>query len=161
MKFLFTLFSITLFSVSAFSWSLPAGSLDGNDWGSDSLKGKAYILFYVSPKKKNLNNDASDKLKAEKFSSDVFGSVAVIDLKSSWIPNGLITRAIKKKQIKYPRTIYLKDRKRYLHKDLNFTPSGNDIFAFDKLGNEIFRHAGKMSDEDTSRMIELLRKSIK
>lgn len=145
----------------AFSWSLEGGALDSKDWDSSFMKNRAYVLFYVSPKKKDLNNDASDKLKEEKFSSDVFGSVAVIDLKSSWIPNRLITRAIKKKQLKYPRTIYLKDKKRHLHKALNFKASGNDIFAFDKDGKEVFRHSGKMSDEDTAEMIKIMRDSVK
>ncbi len=155
------LFAILLFPSLAFSWSLDSGSLNGDDWDSSIMKGKAYILFYVSPKKKDLNNDASDELKKQKFDFDVFGSVAVIDLKSSWIPNGLITRAIKKKQLKYPRTIYLKDKKRFLHKSLDFKPSGNDIFAFDKEGKEIFRQSGKLSDEDTQKLIKILRESIK
>ncbi|MGH1468184.1 MAG: YtfJ family protein [Bdellovibrionales bacterium] len=155
------LFALLLFPSLAFSWSLDSGNLNGDDWDSSLMKGKAYILFYVSPKKKDLNNDASDKLKEQKFDGDVFGSVAVIDLKSSWIPNSLITRAIKKKQAKYPRTIYLKDKKRFLHESLDFKPSGNDIFAFDKEGKEIFRQAGKLSEEDTQRLIDLLRESIK
>ncbi len=155
------LFLILLFPSLAFSWSLDSGNLNGDDWDSSIMKGKAYILFYVSPKKKDLNNDASDELKKQKFDGDVFGSVAVIDLKSSWIPNGLITRAIKKKQLKYPRTIYLKDKKRFLHKSLDFKPSGNDIFAFDKEGKEIFRQSGKLSDEDTQKLIKILRESIK
>ncbi len=157
-----TLFIIMLLSPSfAFCWSLKEGNIDGTDWDSSVMKNKAYVLFYVSPKKKNLNNDASEQLKSEKFSSDVFRSVAVVDLKSSWIPNSLITRAIKKKQAKYPRTIYLKDRKRYLHKVLNFRPTGSEIFGFDKNGKEVFRHLGKMSTEDTKEMIRIMRESIK
>ncbi len=155
------LFLLLLLPSFAFSWFLDSGGLDGKDWDSSIMEGKSYVLFYVSPKYKDLNNDASERLRAEKFEDSVFGSVAVIDFKSSWVPNGFIKRALKKKQRKYPRTIYLKDKKRYLHKSLNFKPSGNDIFAFDKNGNEIFRQSGKLNKEDIVKLIKVLRVSIK
>ncbi len=159
MKSLSVLFMLC-FSLNAFSWTLPSGSLDGTDWKSESLKGKTFVLFYVSPSKKDLNNGASEAIKAQKFNSKDFSSVAVIDLKSSWIPNGLIMSAIKKKQKKYPRTIYLKDKKRHLHKTLNLNPTGNDVFVFNKNGDEIFRHNGKLNEDDIQKMIASLKESI-
>jgi len=160
MKNLSILTALLLFPVFAFSWMLPDGKLDGNSFDSESLKGKAFVLFYVSPKQKELNMEASEELKAQKFDGDVFGSVAIIDLKSSWIPNALIMRAIKAKQKKYPRTIYLKDKKRYMHDILDFKPTGNEIFAFDQNGKMIFKHLGKADSEKVRELIAIMKSSV-
>jgi len=149
-----------IFPLLSQAWVLPNGGLDGEDFDSEKLRGKAFVLFYVSPKKKELNMEASEELKAQKFEGDAFGSVAIIDLKSSWIPNPLILRAVRAKQEKYPRTIYLKDRKRYMHKILDFKPSGNEIFAFDGDGKMIFRHLGKAEPEKIKELIKLMKASV-
>jgi hypothetical protein len=145
----------------AFSWVLPEGSLDGSDWNSNVMKGKTFILYYVNISKRNINNEASERLKAQNFDPENFGAVAIINLKGTWIPNGIIMNGIKKKQKKYPGTIYLKDKNRHMYDILNLKPSGNDIFAFDETGKEIFRHQGRMSDEDTTRLIKLVSKEVK
>jgi predicted transcriptional regulator len=154
--FLALVFSAT----SSFAWVIPDGGLDGSDFDSNQFKGKSFVLFYVNPKYKDLNNEASDTLKAQKFDNNKFGSLAIIDLKSTWIPNALVISKIKKKAKKYPRTIYLKDRKRHIQKILDFKPQGNDIFAFDKEGKLIFKHLGKLNTEKINEMIEVLKKSL-
>jgi len=161
MKKLTVLAAFLFFPLLVNAWVLPDGGLDGEDFDSKSLKGKAFVLFYVSPKHKELNMEASEELKAQKFEGDVFGSVAIIDLKSSWIPNGLIMRAVKAKQEKYPRTTYLKDRKRHMHKILDFEPTGNEIFAFDQDGKEIFRHLGKAEPEKVKELIKVMKASVR
>ena len=161
MKKISLFISVLLFPLFAFSWVLPDGGLDGEDFNSETLKGKAFVLFYVSPKKKELNMDASEELKKQKFDGEAFGSVAIIDLKSSWIPNGLIMRAVRAKQKKYPRTIYLKDRKRYMHKILGFEPTGNEIFAFDQNGKMIFKHLGKAGPGKVKELIRIMKASVK
>ena len=55
------------------------GRLDGTPWSSDEMKGKVHVLFYVDPDKKDLNNDASEALAAEKFSLDKYQSVGIIN----------------------------------------------------------------------------------
>lgn len=154
--FLSLIFSAT----QAFSWFVPKAQLNGKDFDSNHFKGKTFVLFYVNPKYRNLNNEASETLRLQKFDRDEFGSVAIIDLKASWIPNSLVMKGIRKKQKKYPDTIYLKDRRRYMHKHLDFKPSGNDIFAFDKDGKMIFKHLGKMNPEQVNEMVEVLKKSL-
>lgn len=168
MDFLFTiegvkklpLLSLLFLSSQAFSWSVPQAHLDGKDFDSKHFKGKSFVLFYVNPKYRNLNSDASDALRLQEFDQNQFGSVAIIDLKASWIPNSLVMKGIRKKQIKYPNTVYLKDKKHYMHKILGFKPSGSDIFAFDKNGKMIFKHFGKMNPEQVEEMVEVLKKSL-
>jgi len=160
MKHLSLFTAVSLFPLIAFSWTLPKGQLDGEDFNSESLKGKAFVLFYVSPKHKELNMDASEELKAQKFDGDAFGSVAIIDLKSTWIPSALVMRAIRAKQKKYPRTVYLKDKKRHMHKTLDFKPTGNEIFAFDQNGKMIFKHLGKADPAKVAELIEIMKASV-
>lgn len=157
--YVFTL-CILAFSSLAGAWTLPEGQLSGEDFNSDTLIGKASVVFYVSPSKKDLNEEASEAVKKEKFNSDNFSSVGIIDLKSSWIPNGLIVRSIKKKQKKYPRTIYLKDKDRHMHEILSFEPKGNDVFVFNAKGEEVYRHLGKLNTTDIDKLVSTLKKEI-
>lgn len=160
MRTFITAVIILSFSTSAYSWTLPGGELTGEDFDSEKLLGKVAIVFYVSPSKKDLNEEASEAVKKEKFDSDKFSSAGIIDLKSSWIPNGLIVRSIKKKQEKYPRTIYLKDKDKYMPKALSFEPEGNDVFVFNAKGEEVYRHLGQLGHNDILALISTLKKEI-
>ena len=157
--YVFTLFFLAFTSLAG-AWTLPEGELNGEDFNSDKIAGKAAVVFYVSPSKKDLNEEASEAVKKEKFDADKFSSVGIIDLKSSWIPNGLIVRSIKKKQEKYPRTIYLKDKNKYMPKALSFEPEGNDVFVFNAKGEEVYRHLGKLDKEDIVKLVSTLKKEI-
>lgn len=160
-KCLSILAAISLFPIFSTAWVLPGGGLDGSDFDSEVFKGKAFVLFYVSPQKKQINMEASEELKAQKFDGDAFRSVAIIDLKSSWVPNPLIMRALRAKQEKYPKTIYLGDKKRHMHKILDFKPTGNELFAFDQNGKMIFSHLGKADPEKVKELISILKASVK
>lgn len=74
------------------------GRLDGKPWSSEELQGKIHVLFYVDPDEKDTNNDASEALNREKFSSDKFQSVGIINMAATWLPNFAISSALKDKQ---------------------------------------------------------------
>jgi len=161
MKTLLSILSITFFTLGAQAWVLKGGNLDKTDFDSEiGTKGRVSVLFYVSPSKKNLNNEASEAIKAENFDSKYYASMGVIDMKSSWIPNALISSSIKKKQKKYPRTIYLKDYDRNMHRILNFKPQGNDIFVFDANGKEIYRQLGKLNQEQIKTLVQTIKTEV-
>jgi hypothetical protein len=90
--------------------------VQGGPWSSEELKGKVHVLFYVDPDKKDLNNEASEALNAEKFSFKRFQSVAVINMAATWLPNFAISSALKEKQKRYPKTIYVRDYQKVLVK---------------------------------------------
>jgi hypothetical protein len=132
------------------------GRLDGKPWSSEELQGKVHVLFYVDPDEKDTNNDASEALDREKFSSDQFQSVGIINMAATWLPNFAISSAIKDKQKRYPNTIYVRDYKRVLVSDWKIADDSSNVLAFDKKGKLIFRKDGKLTAEEIQTLIKVI-----
>ncbi len=133
------------------------GRLDGKPWSSDELQGKVYVLFYVDPDEKDTNNDASEALDREKFPADKFQSVGIINMAATWLPNFAISSALKDKQKRYPRTIYVRDYKKVLVNAWKIADDSSDVLAFDKKGRLIFRKDGKLGPEEIQSLIKVVR----
>jgi YtfJ family uncharacterized protein len=132
------------------------GRLDGKPWSSEELQGKVHVLFYVDPDEKDTNNDASEALNREKFSSDKFQSVGIINMAATWLPNFAISSAIKDKQKRYPETIYVRDYKRVLVSTWKIADDSSNVLAFDKKGKLIFRKDGKLTAEEIQTLIKVI-----
>jgi YtfJ family uncharacterized protein len=133
------------------------GRLDGKPWSSDELQGKVYVLFYVDPDEKDTNNDASEALDRENFPADKFQSVGIINMAATWLPNFAISSALKDKQKRYPRTIYVRDYKKVLVKAWKIADDSSDVLAFDKKGRLIFRKDGKLTPGEIQSLIKVIR----
>jgi len=136
------------------------GRLDGKPWSSEELRGKVYVLFYVDPDEKDTNNDASEALDREKFSSDKFESVAIINMAASWLPNFAISSALKEKQKRYPTTIYVRDYKKVLVNAWKIADDSSNVLAFDKNGKLIFRKDGKLTAEEIQTLVKVIRNHL-
>lgn len=132
------------------------GHLDGTAWSSDELKGKVSVLFYVDPDEKDLNNEASEALKAAKFPRDKYQSFGIINMAATWLPNFVISASLKKKQEQYKDTIYVRDYKKVLVKEWGLTDDTSDVLAFDKNGALIFRKDGKLNDEQIKDLVKTI-----
>ena len=132
------------------------GRLDGTPWSSAELQGKVHVLFYVDPDEKDTNNDASEALDREKFPGDRFQSVGIINMAATWLPNVAISSAIKDKQKRYPRTIYVRDYKRVLVSAWKIADDSSNVLAFDKKGKLIFRKDGKLTPEESQKLIMVI-----
>jgi len=132
------------------------GRLDGKPWSSEELQGKVHVLFYVDPDEKDTNNDASEALDREKFSSDKFQSVGIINMAATWLPNFAISSAVKDKQKRYPKTIYVRDYKRVLVSAWKIADDSSNVLAFDKKGKLIFRKDGKLTEEEIQTLIKVI-----
>jgi len=132
------------------------GRLDGKPWSSEELQGKVHVLFYVDPDEKDTNNDASEALDREKFSSDKFQSVGIINMAATWLPNFAISSAIKDKHKRYPETIYVRDYKRVLVSAWKIADDSSNVLAFDKKGKLIFRKDGKLTVEEIQTLIKVI-----
>jgi len=132
------------------------GRLDGKPWSSEELQGKVHVLFYVDPDEKDTNNDASEALDREKFSSDQFQSVGIINMAATWLPNFAISSAIKDKQKRYPKTIYVRDYKRVLVSAWEIADDSSNVLALDKKGKLIFRKDGKLTAEEIQTLIKVI-----
>ena len=133
------------------------GRLDGTPWSSAELQGKVYVLFYVDPDEKDTNNEASDALDREKFPSEKFQSVGIINMAATWLPNFAISSALKDKQKRYPKTIYVRDYKKVLVNAWKIADDSSNVLAFDKNGRLIFRRDGKLTAEEIQRLIRIIR----
>jgi YtfJ family uncharacterized protein len=136
------------------------GRLDGTAWRSDELKGKVHVLFYVDPDEKDTNNDASEALDKEKFPTDKFQSVAVINMAATWMPNFAISMSIEDKQKRYPRTIYVRDYQKVLVDAWKIADDSSNILAFDQQGKLIFRKDGKLGPADIQKLITAIKNNL-
>jgi len=136
------------------------GRVDGDVWDSSMLQDKMYILFYVDPDEKDTNNALSDALKAKAFDRSQFNSVAIINMAATWLPNFAIASSLEKKQAKFPHTIYVKDMHKILVKKWGIADDSSDIFLFDKHGNLIYMHEGKLNQKEIDKVIALIEKGI-
>jgi uncharacterized protein len=133
------------------------GRLDGTPWSSEELQGKVSVLFYVDPDEKDINNDASDALDREKFPSEKFQAYGIINMAATWLPNFAISSALKDKQKRYPRTIYVRDYKKVLVHAWNIADDSSDVLVFDKKGVLIFRKDGKLTAAEIQTLIKVIR----
>ncbi|MCK5683008.1 transcriptional regulator [bacterium] len=134
--------------------------VDGSTWSSNDIKDKVYLLVHADPDEADMNNAATEALKAEKFSDDVYGSIAVINMAATWLPNVAINMKLKGKQEKYPSTIYVRDFKSVLVKKWNLADDSNNIVAFDKSGKVIFSKDGQLSSDDIKNLISLIKANL-
>ena len=125
-------------------------------WHSDEMKGKVHVLFYVDPDFKDINNDASEALKAEKFPRDKYQPIAIINMGATWLPNFVIKPSLKGKQKQYPDTIYVRDNQKVIIKAWEIEDENNNVLAFDKEGKLIFIKEGKLNPKEINTLIELI-----
>ena len=136
------------------------GRLDGTPWSSEELRDKVYVLFYVDPDKKDLNDEASEALSKENFPGEKFQSVAIITLAATWLPNFVISSSLEEKQKRYPRTIYVRDYKKIVIQAWGISDDESDLLAFDKTGRLVFRKDGKLTPEEIRNLIRLIRENL-
>ena len=133
------------------------GRLDGTPWSSSELTGKVSIVFYVDPDEKDLNNPASEALKAEAFPLEKYQSYGIINMAATWLPNFAISSSLKKKQEKYKSTIYVRDYDKALVNAWGIADDTSDVLAFDKAGKLIFKKEGQLTADEIKMLIKTIR----
>ncbi len=136
------------------------GKVSGGAWDSSMLKDKVHVVFYVDPDEKDKNEAFADALKKEGFDHSKFTSVAIINLAATWKPDMIIEAILKSKQKKFPHAIYVKDKHKTLVKKWEMADDESDILIFDKSGKIIYKKFGKLSNNDISEAIKLIKKSM-
>ena len=134
---------------------------DASPWNSKSIKDKVYVMFYVDPDEKDLNEAFSDALKAKNYrEKGAYGSIAVVNLAATWKPNVIIESLLKSKQEEFPNTIYVKDKNSVLVKEWDLADNNSDIIIFDKDGTVLFYKAGKMEDADMQKAFTIIEEHL-
>jgi len=136
------------------------GLIAGGAWSSASLQGRMQVLFYVDPDEKDLNEHVGEAIQRESFPSDRFGSVAVINMDASAVPNFILNRIVAAKQKKFPRTVYVKDFGRTLVSAWGLADNSYDVVLFDEAGRVLFVNQGKVAEADVKKLVGLIREGV-
>lgn len=137
------------------------GLVKGGAWHSSMLKDKVYVLFYVDPDEKDVNEEFSQALKAKNYrEKGAFGSMAVVNMAATWKPDFAINILLKAKQKEFPKTIYVKDKKSVLVKEWGLKDNASDILIFSKDGTLLFYKPGKMSEKDTQKAFDIIEEHL-
>lgn len=132
------------------------GRLDGKPWSSEELQGKVHIVFYVDPDEKDTNNAASEALDKEKYPDEKVRYFGIINMAATWMPNFAINIALKEKQERYKKTIYLRDYQKVLVKAWKIADDSSVVLVFDKKGRLVFRKDGKLNEEEIKRLVKVV-----
>jgi len=132
----------------------------GEPFSSTMLRDKVYVLFYVDPDEKELNSHVSAALKAEKFDRANYGSIAVINMAATWLPNFAIASKLEKKQEEFPDTIYAKDLESVLVKEWDLKDDSSNVVLFGKDGKVLFIVKGKLSNVDVRLLISIIKDNL-
>lgn len=132
------------------------GRVDGAPWSSDMLKGKVWLLFYVDPDEKDANEAMEKALDERDFPKEKVGSVGVINMEATWLPNALIASALEDKQENFPQTVYVKDKGKVLVKKWGLADDAYVTLVFAPNGKLIFRKQGTLDEKQTGRLIRVI-----
>ncbi len=134
---------------------------DGSPWSSSSLKDNVFVMFYVDPDEKDLNEHYTQALKKFKKENDLhFQSIAIVNLAATWKPNFVIEAILKSKQKEFPDTIYVKDKNKVLVKAWNVGDDTSNIIIFDKNGKVVFYKSGKMQESDIKKSFTIIKENL-
>jgi len=135
--------------------------LDGAPWNSNTIKDSVFVMFYVDPDEKSVNEHFSAALKAKEYrKKGKFNSIAIVNLAATWKPNFVIEKILKSKQEEFPDTIYVKDKASVLVKGWGLGDDASNILIFDKSGKLLFYKSGKMQEEDMTKAFSLIEANL-
>jgi len=162
---LLTIFLLALPSFAGLPHVILSGdkgeTLDGGTFDTAVLKEKIYMVVHIDPDAASLNEHVDEALEAANFQSKYYGSVAIINAKATWMPNGIIKIALKGQRKKHPDTIYVLDYSKTFVNEWNFKDDSSSYMVLNKKGIPIFRKDGKLSDQDVKTLIKTIRDNLK
>ena len=134
---------------------------DGSLWSSSTIKENVFVMFYVDPDEKDVNEHYSQALKKLKKEKGLdFQSIAIINLAATWKPNFIIEKILKAKQEEFPNTIYVKDKQSVLVKEWEIADDASNILLFNKEGKLLFYKSGKMQEDDIAKSFQIIEENI-
>ncbi len=132
------------------------GRVNETAWSSSELVGKVWVVVHADPDESELNNAATEALKAKGYDLDYYGSVALINMAATWKPNFAINLILEGKQEDYPSTVYVTDNDNKVGEVWGLADDSNNIVVFDPNGKVIFSVDGQLSAADIKKMVKLI-----
>lgn len=136
---------------------------DSKDKDADipDLGSKIMAVFYTDPDVKNLNEPFREMLKAANLDRSKFRGLGVVNMKDTWLANGIIRSVVRGKEKKFDSLI-LTDPDHLLKKAWNLGDcDGKDlVIILDKDRKVQYFNTGKMSDADMKKGLELIKELL-
>jgi predicted transcriptional regulator len=134
--------------------------VDGTPWSTEAIKDRLWLMFYVAPSRRDDNEALKEALKAENFPEDKLGSIAIINMASTWVPNVILESALKKNQERYPRTTYVKDLQKTLVSKWQLKDDSFEVLLFDRSGKVLLYRSGDFSPDQIKETIDLIKRNL-
>lgn len=135
------------------------GRLDGTPWSSSELGGIVTAVFYIDPDEADANEPLFSAIRNAGFPDGTMKSVAVINMKATWKPSGIIAMILKRKQKKYKRALYVRDNCKKGIELWNFADDASNVLLFNQQGEVIFCYDGALSEKQIDEFIDLVWKT--
>jgi predicted transcriptional regulator len=79
---------------------------------------------------------------------------------ATWKPNFVISAILKKKQKRYPDTIYVKDKQKVFVREWGLADDDFNIVVLGSDGRVLFVKSGELSKEDAKRLLKILDEAV-
>jgi len=135
---------------------LEGGKTDGSPFMSSSLSGQVTVIYFVDPDVRDLNSAFYDAAKAASFPADSSKSVAIINMAATLMPNFVLEGMLSKKQKKFPRTIYVRDRHRVTIRAWDLEDHSSCVTIVNAKGIVIYSKCGRIPDAEIAPMIQMI-----
>lgn len=132
------------------------GKTDGSSWNSLMLKDRVFVLFYVDPDERSTNEEFSQALKDKKFDKQKYGSIAIVNMAATWMPDFAIESKLKTKQEKYPNALYVKDKRKILVQKWGLADDASNIVVFGRNGKVLYLKKGKLEKDEILKVLRLI-----
>ena len=133
------------------------GRVDGTPWSSTELNKDVFVMFYVDPDEKGINEHVEKAMTDANFPDEAYKTVAIINMDATWLPNAAIASSLESKQEEYPDTVYVKDMEKTVVKKWAFGDDTYAIAIFDREGILQFYNDGKFSKDEVKKFIGKLK----
>jgi len=138
------------------------GKVTGEGWSSEEIEkyGKVISLFYIDPEEKKHNEPLEAAYEAEHFPPEKHQCIAIINMAAAWYPNSMIDSQLRKKQEKFPRTVYVKDVKKTLVGEWGLQDDSVNVAIFAKNGTLLYVKKGPMNPNEIRELMNLIRANL-
>lgn len=133
---------------------------DGSEFKTDDIAGKMQIIWYVDPDEKDLNNYATEKLRAKGYPKETVGSVAIINFAATMVPNWILGGIIEDSQKENKNTLYVKDLKKSFVKEWGLKDDSSNVIVLSKDLKVIYWYGGKLDEKETEKFLATVDKAL-
>ncbi|MBL8028651.1 MAG: hypothetical protein JNL74_19665, partial [Fibrobacteres bacterium] len=121
---------------------------DGSTFNIANYKGKVAVIYYIDPDEREMNEPFYKAMKAADFKEDSFKSIAIVNMAATVIPDFLFESKLKKNQKKYPKTLYVLDKKSMLVSKWGMQDNSSCVTVIASDGRVVWHKCGALMEKE-------------